>query len=141
MFEKCDLKSILFPDPDREFPCERGLRTAIRTVHLASMGILLGGHVFDVPAERLMPALILTIGSGAAFACVELYCSFHWLFQIRGLLTLSKLVLVGLVPFFWEYRIAILLAVLILGSVGSHMPTKYRYLSVLTGDLRAHKKG
>lgn len=136
-----DLKQIFFPDPDREFRGERGLRTLIRTVHLASMGILLGGHVFDVPVERLIPALAATVASGLAFMAVELYCSCHWMFQVRGMLTISKIALVCLVPAFWEYRVAILLAVLIIGSVGSHMPTKYRYHSVLTGGLRAHKKG
>ncbi|MBI4179701.1 hypothetical protein HY522_09805 [bacterium] len=133
--------SVLFPDPDRAFRGERSLRTALRTVHLASMGILLGGHFYGVPADRLFGALLCTAGSGLAFAAVELYCSFHWLFQVRGLLTLAKIGLLFLVPVYWEHRVWILLAVVAIGSVGSHAPTGVRYHSILTGGLRAHKKG
>lgn len=134
-------KEVLFPDPDRSFRGERGLRTALRTVHLASMGILLGGHFYNIPADQLRTALIWTAGSGLSFAALELFCSFHWLFQIRGLMTLAKILLLFLVPLFWQQRIWILLTVLVLGSVGSHLPTGFRYYSVLTGGLRAHKKG
>ena len=135
------MKEILFPEKDRSFAGERGLRTFLRTVHLASMGALFGGHVFDVPAEKLYVALAWTIGSGAAFAILELYCTFHWLFQIRGIMTLAKIALVMLVPVFWDHRVAILLAVIAIGSVGSHAPTGWRYYSILTRNLGSHKKG
>lgn len=135
------MNSILFPEKDRSFPGERMLRTTLRTVHLASMGILLGGHVFGMPSEKLYPALGWTLGSGAAFAVIELYCNFHWLFQVRGLMTVAKIGLVALVPVFWDQRVWILLAVLAIGSVGSHAPTGWRYYSILTRSLGAHKKG
>lgn len=135
------LKEILFPTPDRTFRGERGLRTALRTIHLAAMGILLGGHFYGIEPDRLRAALYWTAGSGGVFAALELYCSFHWLFQIRGLLTLGKIGLIFLVPVFWEHRVCILLALVAIGSVGSHAPTGVRYYSILTGGLRAHKKG
>ncbi|OGH62354.1 MAG: hypothetical protein A3G34_12150 [Candidatus Lindowbacteria bacterium RIFCSPLOWO2_12_FULL_62_27] len=135
------IRDVLFPEKDRAFRGERALRIAVRTAHLASMGILLGGHVFDLPAERLFPAMLWTAGTGAAYAVIELYCSFNWLFQVRGLLTLAKIGLVLLVPLLWEQRVWILSAVLILGSVGSHMPATLRYYSLLTRTVGAHKKG
>ena len=135
------LKQILFPEKDHSLPGERILRTTFRTVHLASMGILLGGHFYGQPANRLYPALYWTVGSGSAFVILELYCNFHWLFQIRGLMALAKIGLVMLIPLFWNQRVWILLAVLVLGSVGSHAPTGWRYYSVLTRSLGAHKKG
>ena len=135
------LNQILFPEKDRAFLGERILRTTLRTVHLASMGILLGGHFYGQPADRLYPALYWTAGSGSVFVILELYCNFHWLFQIRGLMALAKIGLVTLVPLFWDQRVWILLVVLVLGSVGSHAPTGLRYYSVLTKNLGAHKKG
>lgn len=135
------LRAILFPDPDRSFSGERALRTSLRTVHIASMGVLLGGHFFDVPAESLRPALRWTVASGASFAALELYGSFHWLFQVRGLITLGKLILILTVPFLWEFRVHILMAVLTVGSVGSHMTAGLRYYSVLTGQHRTDKRG
>ena len=37
-----------------------------------AFGMLLGGHAWDVPAERLLPALAVTVASGAALMAIEL---------------------------------------------------------------------
>jgi len=103
---------------------------ALRTAHIAVMGILLGGHAFDVPRQRLLPSLGLTIGTGLALSAVEAGPHLLWFHQGRGLATIAKLVLLGLVPFLWDYRLAILLGVVAVGSVGSHMPARFRYYSV-----------
>ena len=43
-------------------------------------------------------------------------------------------------PRLWPYRVAILAAVIILASVGSHMPARFRYYSILHGRmLEGHK--
>jgi hypothetical protein len=104
---------------------------ALRTAHLAAMGVLLGGHAFDVPAERLLVALWSTVGTGIALGVVETGGRLLWLHQGRGLMTLAKLALVATVPWFWQYRLPILLVVVALASVGSHMPGRFRYYSLL----------
>ena len=63
----------LMPEPPRRIPHERALNVALRTLHLMAFGTLLGGHVWDVAAERLYPMLWLTILSGAALMGLELY--------------------------------------------------------------------
>ena len=108
---------------------------ALRTAHLAAMGILLGGHAFDVPPTRLYGALYWTVGTGIALGAVESAGRLLWFHQGRGLMTLAKLVLVALVPWFWEYRLPILLVVVALASVGSHMPARFRYYSVVYGKV------
>ena len=42
----------------------RALNIAMRTAHIGAMGVLLGGHAFDIPPERLRVSLWLTIGTG-----------------------------------------------------------------------------
>ncbi len=108
---------------------------ALRTAHLAAMGILLGGHAFDVPPSRLVVALGSTVGTGIALVVVETGGHLLWFHQGRGLMTLAKLVLVAAVPWFWDYRLPILLAVVGLASVGSHMPARFRYYSVVYGKV------
>ena len=108
---------------------------ALRTAHLAAMGILLGGHAFDLPQARLLGALYWTIGTGIALGAVESSGRLLWFHQGRGLVTLAKLVLVAAVPWFWDYRLPILLVVVALASVGSHMPARFRYYSVLYGKV------
>ena len=109
----------------------RWLNIALRTAHLGAMGVLLGGHAFDVSPERLKVNLWLTIGTGAVLAAVESGGRLLWLHQGRGLMTITKLALVCAVPLAWDYRLPILLAVVVLASVGSHMPGRFRYYSVI----------
>jgi hypothetical protein len=109
----------------------RALNIALRTVHIGAMGVLLGGHAFDVAPEDLKVTLWLTIGTGAALAAVESGFRILWLHQGRGFMTLAKLVLLCAVPFAWDYRLPILLTVVVVASVGSHMPGRFRYYSVV----------
>lgn len=111
----------------------RALNIAFRTMHLGLAGVLVGGHVFDVPRERLLSWLYLTIASGAVLVVLEAWPSGRWLHEGRGLMTLTKLLLLALVPWCWPYRVWLLAAIVILGSVGSHMPARFRYYSLLYG--------
>ncbi len=112
----------------------RAINILLRTAHIAAAGVLLGGHAFDVARGRLLWSLWLTIGTGAALAAVEAGPRLLWLHQARGLLTLAKLGLLCAVPFLWDHwhvRLAVLLAVVVIASVGSHMPARFRYYSVI----------
>jgi hypothetical protein len=118
--------AFLAPDPPRRLPHGRALNVACRTVHLGAFGILLGGHVFAVDPERLLPALGLTLASGAALVALELCQTMRWLAQVKGLVILVKLGLLASVPLFWEARVPILLAVVALASVSAHLPARFR---------------
>jgi len=122
---------VLFPDPPRPLPYARAMSIALRTVHIAAVGILLGGHAFEVPAVRLLPWLYLSLSSGAGLIGLELYSSCKWLCQGKGVLVMLKLLLIAAVAVFWEQRLWLLLAALVLGSVGSHMPGRWRYYSLI----------
>jgi hypothetical protein len=95
------------------------------------MAVLLGGHAFDVTPERLEVTLWLTIGTGIALAAAEAGPRLLWFHQARGVLTMAKLALICAVPLAWDYRLPILLAVVVVGSVVSHMPGRYRHYSVV----------
>ena len=109
----------------------RTLSIALRTAHIAAMGVLVGGHAFDVAPDRLMVSLWLTIGSGVALVAIESGARLLWFHQGSGLMTMAKVALVCMVPIAWDYRLPILLAVIVIGSVGSHMPGRYRHYSVV----------
>lgn len=91
----------------------------------------MGGHAFDVSPERLMLSLWLTIGTGVALAAVENGARLLWFHQGRGFMTMAKLALLCAVPVAWDYRLPILLLVIVIGSVGSHMPSRLRYYSLI----------
>ncbi len=121
----------LFPESPRVLPYARGISITFRTVHIAAIGILMGGHVFAVPDVRLLPWLYLSLVSGTGLIGIELYSSCKWLYQGKGILVLVKLLLVAAVAVFWEQRVWLLLVALVISSVGSHMPGHFRYYSIL----------
>lgn len=132
------LRRLLLPDPPRHLPHARTFNVASRTVHLAAISVLVGGHVFAVPAEQLLPWLWVAIGSGSALMAIEMYPSIDWLGQLAGIFVLVKLALLCVVPFAWSARVPILLGVLAIASVGAHMRGHYRHYSVI---YRRNMKG
>ncbi len=126
-----NFRSALFPAERRQLPHARWWNITARTVHIAAIGVLLGGHVFDVTAERLVPALGVAILSGLALMAIEIYPSAHWTHQVCALTVYVKVILLCSVPFAWAWRVPILLLVVAIASIGSHMPRKYRHYSII----------
>ena len=109
----------------------RGLNIALRTAHIGAIGALFGGHVFAISADRLLPFLDLSILTGIVLLIVEIYPTWRRIFEVRTAMVAAKLLLLCLIPWLWTYRVPILIAVIIIASVGSHMPRRYRYYSIL----------
>ncbi|MBI3326439.1 MAG: hypothetical protein HYZ81_07040, partial [Nitrospinae bacterium] len=106
------LRRWVFPGQAKLLPHSRGISIAFRTLHLASFGILLGGHVFAVAPETLLPYLALTILSGVALIALEVYAlGLYWFFLGKGIMVLGKLAILLMIPFFWEVRVILLLLV------------------------------
>ena len=112
-------------------PSARAWNIALRTAHIAVFAPLVGGHVFDIPATQLLPWLCAAVITGAILALIEAFPRWRWCYQGRGVLVWLKLILLGLIPGLWNYRVPILFIVIVVASVGSHMPARFRYYSVL----------
>ncbi len=114
----------------------RAFSIAFRTLHLASFGILLGGHVFGIEAERLLSALYFTIGSGVGLAAAEIRAvGLDWFFQGKGMQVWPSWPFWRLCPTCGQYRVPLLLVVVVIASVGSHMPSRYRHYSFRHGRV------
>jgi len=113
----------------------RAWNIALRTAHIAAMGVLLGGHAFEVPKARLTVSLWLTICTGVALGYSEAGTRLLWFHQVRGLMTIAKVLLLCAVPLLWDYRLAILLVVVAIASVGAHAPARFRYYSVIYREV------
>lgn len=117
--------------PNRKLPYGRAWNIAVRTAHIAVAGVLLGGHVFNVSETLLFKWLYATMVTGGTLALIEAWPRWIWFCQGRGLFVLVKISLLCLIPWLWSGRVAILMIVVVLASVGSHMPGRFRYYSVL----------
>ena len=124
---KSRLLTVLFPEQPREFPHRMAMRLSLRALHIMTTGVFLGGHIFHQPISVLEPWLWVAILSGLAILLTDIYSSFAVLFEIRGLVVLLKIVLISLIPFFWDQRIFILVLMLFIGAISSHMPKRYRH--------------
>ena len=116
----------------RSLPHARAWNIGARTAHIAATGVLVGGHAFDVAASRLYPALWAAIATGAILIVLEAFSlRLRWATQGRGVMVLAKLALLLVIPLAWRARLPILFVVIVLASVGSHMPARYRYYSLV----------
>lgn len=95
------------------------------------MGALFGGHLFEVATERLLWWLYGTIFTGFVLVLLEAYANLSWCYQARGACVFLKLLLLCSIPWLWDYRVPILISVLVIASVGAHMPRRYRDFSLL----------
>ena len=129
------LLAILFPSSPRSLPYNRGISIGLRSLHLLVSGLLVGGHAFNVEPSRLVVLLYLTVGSGLGLILLELYRSCDWVYQGMGALVIVKTVITAMAGVWWEQRVAMLFLVVVLGSVGSHMPSRYRHFSFVHGRV------
>jgi hypothetical protein len=111
----------------------RWISIATRTAHLGVAAVLFGGLILAVPFTRMSPWHHLTILSGGLLMALEWQHDAHWPHRGKGLLALFHLALCGLIHFLPELTVPLLWAILISGSVGSHMPRRFRHWSMLQG--------
>lgn len=133
--------SLLFPAEPRAFRGRRGVKIALRALHVLCAGVFTAAHVLAVDPARRGPWLAGTIASGALILLLDLFESGAFLLQVRGLVVMAKIGLLLALPTFGEYQPHVLVVILLTSVVFSHAPSKVRYFVVL-GDMRgAETKG
>jgi hypothetical protein len=108
---------------------------ALRTLHIVTMAIVLGGVAWGVPEERLHHFFVLTAISGVLLLAIDLFRSCVFLYQGAGVAALVKLALLGLGYHLPGSRLEFYLAATVVGSVGSHMSGAWRHWSFLHGKV------
>lgn len=112
-------------------PLSRLSNIVTRTVHIGMAGILLGGHVFAIERIRLLPWVWLAVLTGMILMLIEAYPNWRYWCEGRGALVVIKILLLCLILWLWDVRVPILIAVVVIGSIGSHMPRKFRHYSLI----------
>ena len=122
-----DIARLLFPPEPRSFPARRTVRAVLRAAHTLAGGLLLGAHLFNAGPDATLFWLKATLASGLSFLAIDLHASCAIVLELRGLLVLFKLALTGLVAAFPGQAVALLGTVLVAGSIGSHLPSRFRH--------------
>lgn len=124
---------ILFPWPPRSLSWARPVQLLLRTIHIASMALVLGGVAFRAPEATFRVPIVLTIASGILLLAVDVARSGVYLYLAAGLAVHLKLVLLLLGNLFPEARLGLYLAATVVASVGSHMSGPFRHYSFFHG--------
>jgi hypothetical protein len=88
-----------------------------------------------VDNARLLPALFAVLLTGGLLMGFEVWQHRIWLVQVRGVATFVKLALVACCRLAPDLTILLLTLAMVIGSVSSHMPSRWRYYSVLHGRV------
>lgn len=130
---KTKIYAVLFPAVPRDFPYRRSIRIFLRGLHIFSAGTLLGGHIFNQPALVLEPWLLATIITGLLILATDLHASMAILFELRGIMIITKISLLLLALSYVEASVPLIFTVLLIGVFGSHIPRQYRHRVFLIG--------
>lgn len=128
------MKDLLFPAKSRSFKGQRWANILLRTLHIVGVAGMAGGYLHDLPYAQWSGYFWLTLLSGAALILIALWSSAIWLCQVRGVVILAKLLLLGLIPFFPQAAGGIFILVILISGIVSHAPAKDRYYSVCHGE-------
>jgi len=109
----------------------RAIEILLRTGHIGATAVLFGGALFAIPFAHLISWHQAAVATGSALALLGINQSRHWPYQVRGVMAITHVGLLGLVPLYPEYRVQIFSAVLVIGSVGSHLPGGIRHWSLI----------
>ena len=125
------LAALLAPPVPRTFRGLRAWQIAARTLHIAAMGLVLGGVAWGVPGRQLALPWAITVASGLALLGIDLWKSCAVLWQGTGLAVLLKMALLAVGQLVPGARLEWYLAATVVASVGSHMPSTWRHWSLL----------
>ncbi|WP_372871402.1 hypothetical protein [Shewanella sp.] len=116
---------------EKQFWFQRIGKTGLRAVHLLGICGVGGGVLLGVAKPEWQHFWTMAMISGCALMGWEILRDWRWLIQLKGVLTLLKLLLLALFIPFPEYKSTLFVIILMLSVVVSHGPAGLRHYSVL----------
>lgn len=120
---------IFFPSEPRRLPFNRLSQNILRTIHIVSMGMVLGGIAKGGTHDTLWTWILMTVISGVFLFGIDLYKSGRFMIEGAGVAVWLKLGLIGLGNLFPGARLEFYIAATAVASVGSHMGPAWRHFS------------
>ncbi len=107
----------------------------LRTVHIAGMAVMVGAAPFVADRRELRVSIALTVLSGLGLWALDLAKSCAVMVEGAGVALALKLACLLMVLAFPAARFEWYLAAVVVASVGSHMPGRWRHYSFLHGRV------
>lgn len=125
------IRGLLLPKYPRKPPVPRPLQILVRTLHIVSMGMILGAIPFGGNAGNLRAWILAVVVSGILLLAIDLWKTCMCMVEGSGAGVILKLVLLGLGNLFPESRMGWYIAAAAVASFGSHMPSGWRHFSFI----------
>ena len=122
---------LLAPEKPRDFPGERWLNIILRSLHLVGVAGIAGGFLFTLEESQWLPFWYLTLSTGILLSLLYLWSSVLWLFQLKGMSIVIKLILFGIATLSPDWRAELFILVIILSSLTAHAPGWIRSYQLL----------
>ncbi len=116
----------------------RWFRILCRTIHIATLAVVVGGVMFGATGEQLgiwTGGVVLT---GMILMTTDLLGTDPYLRLVHGMAMVVKLVMLGLAVWLVGLRLPLLFAVIVLSGVVSHMSGKYRHYPLWGEPMDGH---
>jgi putative copper export protein len=116
----------------------RWLRIACRTIHIATLAVVVGGVMFGASPDQLGVWVGGVVLTGMALMTTDLLGTDPYLRLVHGMAMLVKLALLALAVWFDGARLVLLFVVVAISSVVSHMSGRYRHHPVWGEPMDGH---
>lgn len=116
------LSSLLFPDKPRIFPGMRWLNIGLRSVHIIGVAGIGGGFLFTLDEAQWLPFWYLTLATGVFLVLLYLWENAIWLFQLKGIVIILKLLLLAIAFQYPEWQSELFITVIAISGFIAHAP-------------------
>ena len=115
-------------------------KTSLRAMHIIGIVGSGGGIIFNVELSLWFNYWILAIISGVLLMSWEIIRDWRWLIQLKGVLTLLKVVLLGFFIQINQCQSEIVIFIILLSVIVSHGPAGLRHYSIVHRKVIQSKK-
>lgn len=116
---------------EKRFWFQRLSKTSLRALHILGIVGVGGGILLDVNKVQWLSYWYLAMTTGSILMLWEIVRDWHWLIQLKGVLTLVKIGLLGLFVPLAHYKPELLIVILFLSVIVSHGPAGLRHYSIV----------
>ena len=128
------------PASNRRFWIERISKTSLRALHIIGIVGSGGGIIFNLELSLWLNYWIIAITSGVLLMSWEIIRDWRWLIQLKGVLTLFKIILLGFFIQISQCHSELIIFIILLSVIVSHGPAGLRHYSILHRKVIQSKK-
>jgi hypothetical protein len=128
------------PVSSLRFWIERISKTALRALHIIGVVGSGGGMIFNLELSLWFNYWLIAITSGVLLMSWEIIRDWRWLIQLKGVLTLLKVILLGFFIQISQYHSELVIFIILLSVIVSHGPAGLRHYSIVHRKVIQSKK-